>query len=248
MEALLGRRQKVELKPVNCLGRYVVTKHNQWRGKYRRVLCITTSAILTQNPEQQFAITNTYAFVGDSDIESITLGPGNDEEGEFVITARQDKKSKFKPNRFTCRYRSRLLTDLYQALTAAATIGACSIAQKIVGLSDTFPALTWAEGAWVVISIRLSSRGIEVVAPSTGSSSWRIDFTQLATTAFAPLQSESSSATAAALSVLDGGVSTSFHPSLSGAASSSLAASYSTASMSPSRMPINHHHHHPTHP
>ena len=100
MDALLGRKPKSELKPANCLGRYVVTKHNQWRGKYRRVLCVTPEDLITLNPEQGMAATNTYSFVGDADIESITVpqqtsGSGvSDEEAEFTISARQDKKAR----------------------------------------------------------------------------------------------------------------------------------------------------------
>jgi hypothetical protein len=48
-----------------------------------------------QNPEAGMAITNTYIFSGDSDIESVTLGPGAD---EFTLTARQDKKASSVPS------------------------------------------------------------------------------------------------------------------------------------------------------
>lgn len=92
MDVLLGRKPKATLKPPNCLARYAVTKHNQWRGKYRRVLCVTPDELISLNPELNMAVTNSYSFVGDSDIESITVG-GGDEEGDFTISARQDKKA-----------------------------------------------------------------------------------------------------------------------------------------------------------
>lgn len=88
---LLFAGRPVASKPPNCVGRYVVTKHS-WRGKYRRIMCITPDAVVTQNPESGMAITNTYAFTGDCDIESISVGPGHEAEGEFTISARQDKK------------------------------------------------------------------------------------------------------------------------------------------------------------
>ena len=73
-----------------CVGRYYCQKISSWRGKYRRILCITPSEVLTQDPDQNFSVTNRYDF---DDLDGILLGPGNDEEGgEVTISARQDKK------------------------------------------------------------------------------------------------------------------------------------------------------------
>lgn len=91
MDVILGRKQKSETKPWNCIGRYVVIKHS-WRGRYKRVLCITQTDVLTQNPDQNFTVTNAYGFVEDADIESVSIGQGSEEEGEFTLSARQDKK------------------------------------------------------------------------------------------------------------------------------------------------------------
>lgn len=88
MDALLRRKTKPQLKPPDTLSRYVVTKH-AWYKAYKRIFCITPSAIHTQNPERTLVLTNSYAFAGDSDIESVSLGS---DEFEFVISARQDKK------------------------------------------------------------------------------------------------------------------------------------------------------------
>lgn len=91
MDLLLGKKHKAEKRPL-VTSRYAVIKHNQWRGKYRRILCVTPSALITQNPDQNLFITNVYTFCGESDIDGISVGPGNDEEGDFVLSARQDKK------------------------------------------------------------------------------------------------------------------------------------------------------------
>lgn len=85
---ILRRKAKPQLKPPDTLSRYVVTKH-AWYKAYKRIFCITPTAIHTQNPERTLVLTNSYTFVGDSDIESVTLGS---DEFEFVISARQDKK------------------------------------------------------------------------------------------------------------------------------------------------------------
>lgn len=83
--------------PPDCVARFLCTKHS-WRGKYRRVMCITPTAIITQHIDT-LAITNTWSFVGDSDVDGITVPPLSDaEEQEFTITARQDRKARFIPN------------------------------------------------------------------------------------------------------------------------------------------------------
>lgn len=128
---LLGRKRKPELKPLDCVARYVVVKHHQWRGQYKRILCITPSEVLTQDPAQNLHVTNTYSFLGDADIDSIQAGPGPD---EFVISARGDKKSRsYKPLKFACKQRTQLLTDLFQCIAAASALGRSSLAYKILG-------------------------------------------------------------------------------------------------------------------
>lgn len=88
MNTLLGRKQRPELKPPDCVGRYVTTKHS-WYKKYKRIFCITPSAVHTQNPERGQQLTNSYSFTGDADIESVLLGT---DDYEFVLSARQDKR------------------------------------------------------------------------------------------------------------------------------------------------------------
>lgn len=59
----LKLHSRPELKPPDCIARYVVVKHS-WRGKYRRIVCITPSALYTQNPEGRLVVTNSYVFAG----------------------------------------------------------------------------------------------------------------------------------------------------------------------------------------
>jgi hypothetical protein len=63
MDRLLSglKPHRPELKPPDCIARYVVVKHS-WRGKYKRIVCITPSALYTQNPEGRLVVTNSYAF------------------------------------------------------------------------------------------------------------------------------------------------------------------------------------------
>ena len=84
------RRQQDPQTPPDCVGRFLVTKHS-WRGRYRRFMCVTPNAVITQHPDN-LAITNTYAFVGESDIDAITIGASDPEEQEFTLSARSDRK------------------------------------------------------------------------------------------------------------------------------------------------------------
>ncbi|KAF8069423.1 GRV2 [Scenedesmus sp. PABB004] len=177
MDRLLGRRARPELKPPDCLARYVTTKH-AWYKRYRRIFCITPSAVHTQNPERTLLLTNSYAFAGDSDIESVALGA---DEFEFVITARQDKKSKFKPLKFTCRHRQLLLTDLFQCMAAASAMGRCAVAARVLGPHHDHAAVKWSRsgGCWKPIKLRVTAYGLESLDPATGAVKWRCDYARL---------------------------------------------------------------------
>lgn len=71
------------------MARYWCQKQSNWRGKYRRIFCITPSAVFTQRADEDLGVTNEYSFIGEPDIDSIAVGKTVD---EFVISARGDKK------------------------------------------------------------------------------------------------------------------------------------------------------------
>ena len=153
VDHLLHFRQAADGQiPPLCIARYLCTKAS-WRGKYRRVLCITSTCITTQHPDS-LSITNKWDFTADTDIDVVSAPSSNADEQEFVLSVRQDKKvrpssqhnnnpfpihtsaglqSKFKPVKFTCKQRTSLLTMLFQAMASAAMHGQCPIATKILG-------------------------------------------------------------------------------------------------------------------
>ena len=96
VDHLIGqmRKQQDPQMPPDCVGRYSCTK-SSWRGKYRRIMCVTPNAVITQHPDN-LAITNTYLFIGESDIDGIGAAPvdQNAEEQEFTLSARSDKKAR----------------------------------------------------------------------------------------------------------------------------------------------------------
>lgn len=100
MDKLVHFRPEADSSPVSvsdCLARYMCTKHS-WRGKYRRVFCILPGAIVTQHPDT-LAVTNTYAFLEESDLDGIIVGGDLGDEQEFTLNARQEKKVRVLPPR-----------------------------------------------------------------------------------------------------------------------------------------------------
>ena len=96
VDHLIGqmRKQQDPQMPPDCVGRYSCTK-SSWRGRYRRIMCVTPNAVITQHPDN-LAITNTYLFIGESDIDGISAAPVDQsaEEQEFTLSARSDKKAR----------------------------------------------------------------------------------------------------------------------------------------------------------
>lgn len=92
VDHLIGqmRRNQEAQTPPDCVARFMCTKHS-WRGKYRRIFCITPHALVTQHPDT-LAITNSWSFVGEPDIDAV--GASDAEDKEFTISARQDAKAR----------------------------------------------------------------------------------------------------------------------------------------------------------
>ncbi|KAK9868448.1 hypothetical protein WJX84_004951 [Apatococcus fuscideae] len=136
-----------EPRASDSIARYLCTKHS-WRGKYRRLLCVTPTALVTVKPDN-LVVTNSWQLDDDPDIDGITIGSfQHGDELEFSILARQDKKSKFKAQKFTCKHRASFLTLLHRTLSAAAAAGHCPIAAKITGSSAVLGAYRYDSGHW----------------------------------------------------------------------------------------------------
>ena len=75
----------------DVIARFLVTKAS-WRGRYRRVLSITPSAVLTQHPDDG-TVTNVWRFTG-SDPELEAAGPsgGSGDDLEFMLSTRKDSR------------------------------------------------------------------------------------------------------------------------------------------------------------
>lgn len=154
--------------------RYTVTKHS-WRGRYKRVLCISPTQVLTLDPVT-LNTTNAYDIAHDFEGAMPVAGgredPLQQQALEFSINVRNDGRGKFRPMRFSSRYRAAILTELHKLKSYVAP-GTSPFS------SDTadFPVLHLRRRAsdWSPFVMRITRIGIEV-RTSNDNLHWCLDF------------------------------------------------------------------------
>ncbi|XP_042055385.1 dnaJ homolog subfamily C GRV2-like [Salvia splendens] len=145
------------------LARYAVVKHS-WRGRYKRILCISNLSIITLDPGT-LAVTNSYD-VG-SDFEGATPIIGRDEtSNEFNISVRTDGRGKFKAMKFSSKYRASILTELQR------------IRGNRIAVVGEFPVLHLRRrtSEWIPLKMKVTYIGVEVIDLKTGDLRWCLDF------------------------------------------------------------------------
>jgi len=90
----------VPAEELDYLARYLVTKHS-WRGRYKRILCISQVSIVTLDPAT-LNVTNSYDVLNDFEGAAPFFGR-DDNANEFTISVRTDGRGKFKPMKFSSR-------------------------------------------------------------------------------------------------------------------------------------------------
>uniref|UniRef100_A0A1D1ZA60 DnaJ subfamily C member 13 n=2 Tax=Anthurium amnicola TaxID=1678845 RepID=A0A1D1ZA60_9ARAE len=145
------------------LSRYLVVKHS-WRGRYKRILCISHAAIITLDPST-LAVTNSYDMGGDFDGCAPVLGR-DDSSQEFNISVRTDSRAKFKGIKFSSRFRASILTELHRLRR----VGSSPVAE--------FPVLHLRRrtAEWVPFKLKVSAVGVELVESQSGDLRWCLDF------------------------------------------------------------------------
>ncbi|PIA65245.1 hypothetical protein AQUCO_00100612v1 [Aquilegia coerulea] len=145
------------------LARYMVVKHS-WRGRYKRILCLSNVAIITLDPTT-LAVTNSYD-VG-SDYESAAPIIGRDENSqEFTVNVRTDGRGKFKGIKFSSKFRASILTEMYRMRSS-----------KIASFGE-FPVLHLRRRTmqWVPYKLKVTAVGVELIEAQTGDLRWCLDF------------------------------------------------------------------------
>ncbi|KAF0894767.1 hypothetical protein E2562_003651 [Oryza meyeriana var. granulata] len=81
---------------------------HSWRGRYRRILCIAFSGLVTLDPAT-LAVTNSYDVTF-----SFDRATPESNAAEFMLSVRTDAHGKFKAFRFSSPLRARILTELHR--------------------------------------------------------------------------------------------------------------------------------------
>ncbi|KAK2645789.1 hypothetical protein Ddye_020984 [Dipteronia dyeriana] len=145
------------------LARYLVVKHS-WRGRYKRILCISNVAIITLDPNT-LSVTNSYDVA--SDFEGATPIIGRDQNScEFNISLRTDGRGKFKGIKFSSRYRASILTELHR------------IRWNRISAVAEFPVLHLRRrnSEWVPFKLKVTYVGVELIELKSGDLRWCLDF------------------------------------------------------------------------
>uniref|UniRef100_A0A1J3J2K8 DnaJ-like protein subfamily C GRV2 n=1 Tax=Noccaea caerulescens TaxID=107243 RepID=A0A1J3J2K8_NOCCA len=149
------------------LARYLVLKHS-WRGRYKRILCISSAGIVTLDPNT-LSITNSYDTGSNFDGASPLIGRDENTEsvgGEFSINVRTDGKGKFKAMKFSSRCRASILTELYRLrwnqIRPVAEFQVLHLRRR--------------NAEWVPYKLRVTYVGLELTDSKSGDSRWILDF------------------------------------------------------------------------
>ncbi|CAK7334870.1 unnamed protein product [Dovyalis caffra] len=152
------------------LARYLVVKHS-WRGRYKRILCISNVSIITLDPNT-LSVTNSYD-VG-TDFESALPIIGRDENSsEFNLSVRTDGKGKFKAIKFSSKFRASILTELHRIRWS-----------RLAPVAE-FPVLHLRRKPkdWVLFKMKITYAGVEVIELKSGDLRWCLDFRDMSSPA-----------------------------------------------------------------
>ncbi|KAH9315592.1 hypothetical protein KI387_024219, partial [Taxus chinensis] len=154
---------------VDYIARYLVIKHS-WRGRYKRILCISQGEIVTLDPGT-LALTNSYNLQNDFDTAAPFFGR-DDNPYEFTITVRTDGRGKFKPIKFSSRYRAGILTELHRLRWSKTG----NVLSPVVVAEFLVLHLRRRTSDWVPFTLKITTVGVEIVDSKSGDMHWCLDF------------------------------------------------------------------------
>uniref|UniRef100_A0A175YL21 J domain-containing protein n=1 Tax=Daucus carota subsp. sativus TaxID=79200 RepID=A0A175YL21_DAUCS len=149
--------------------RYMVVKHS-WRGRYKRILCLSSSRIVTLDPST-LAVTNSYDVGGDYEGAAPIIGRDDNNSFEFSISVRTDGRGKFKAMKFSSKYRASIMTELHR------------LRWNRIGPIAEFPVLHLRrrKGDWVPLKMKVTYVGVELFDMNSGDLRWCLDFRDMST-------------------------------------------------------------------
>ncbi|KAJ3681674.1 hypothetical protein LUZ60_014247 [Juncus effusus] len=152
------------------LCRYMVVKHS-WRGRYKRILCVNMTSIVTLDPNT-LTVTNAYDVTA-GDFESAAPVRGDDVAGsgplEFSLSVRTDGKGKFRALRLSSPLRVGILTELHRVKWGRPRIGGPAAEFSVLHLRRR-------TAEWAPYKLRVTTVGIELLDGLSGDARWCLDF------------------------------------------------------------------------
>jgi DnaJ family protein C protein 13 len=147
-----------------CLGRYFCTKFSKWRGKYRRILCVTRDGHLVTVDPSDLKVTNCWKFYGQNP-EVKGMAASADEEDVLVLNVKS-KDTKSKTIKISCSPRSQLLTDVYACEYSLALAQEQDPKERseiaLSTISCTAQSSLYESGTWTPISFIACRQGIRI--------------------------------------------------------------------------------------
>lgn len=145
-------------------------KHS-WRGRYKRLLCISNHTITTLDPAT-LSVTNSYDVSNDYEGASPIIGK-DENTLEFNVNVRTDGRGKFKGMKFSSRYRASILTELHR------------IRWSRIGTVAEFPVLHLRRktAEWAPFKLKVTYVGVELVELKSGDLRWCLDFRDMSSPA-----------------------------------------------------------------
>ncbi|KAF8389019.1 hypothetical protein HHK36_025704 [Tetracentron sinense] len=151
------------VEELEYLARYMVVKHS-WRGRYKRILCISNVAIITLDPAT-LSVTNSYDVSSDYEGASPILGRDENSQ-ELTLNVRTDGRGKFKSMKLSSKFRASILTELHR------------IRWSKIGAVAEFPVLHLRRRTleWVPFKLKVTAVGVELLEIQSGNLRWSLDF------------------------------------------------------------------------
>ena len=168
------RKHSVRTRPGEYLVRFLVTKLS-WRGNYKRILCVTSTSIVTLHPET-LGVTNSWSFIGeDADIVSLEAVQDSTEDSVFVIHFRKDRKvaGSARDAKFVCHNRAVLLGFIHDVALVQMGRSGVSVPRALAESSVTYPGMKLKKGKWQKVYLRITATAVERMDPIKKAVSWR---------------------------------------------------------------------------
>uniref|UniRef100_A0A7S2T2D5 J domain-containing protein n=1 Tax=Chloropicon primus TaxID=1764295 RepID=A0A7S2T2D5_9CHLO len=147
-----------------CVSRYFCTKFSKWRGKYRRIFCVTKNGNIVTVDTADLKVTNCWKFYGKSpDVGGVSISGDKSEKDVLALGITKDFKSnRPKTIKFSCSPRSQLLTDIHVCEYNLALEQGQGAEVPLSSISYSAQASLYESGVWNPVTLIVTKYGIRI--------------------------------------------------------------------------------------